>query len=217
VVPDWLAARERADRFWMRTALTGYNPFTLVAADFAAGECFSASNDGSLPQRLERGLYGLSGAGLDTPSPKVDALKARLRDALGADSADELCRRLFAALADRTPADDAALPATGAAREFERTLSAAFVRTPDGRYGTRCTTLVVAERVGRTVITHVVERSFASDGTAALQRHAALRHWPPRQGDGVAAAEVGAITEGAASDTLPSGATRRRRETLAAA
>ena len=81
-MPEWLAARERVDRFWMRTALAGYNGFNLIAADFAQGECYWASNDGSHPHRLERGIYGLSNAGLDTPWPKVTALKARTREAI---------------------------------------------------------------------------------------------------------------------------------------
>jgi uncharacterized protein with NRDE domain len=214
IVADWLAARERTDRFWMRTALSGFNRFNLIAADFAAGECFWASNDGSLPQRLERGLYGLSNAALDTPWPKVQVLKARMRDALAADTIDGLCEQLFAALADPAIAEDGALPSTGVPIDLERALSPAFIRTDDGRYGTRCTTLVVAERVGRTVVTHMVERSFASDGTPALQRHAALRHWPPRPGDAAPTpVEPGPVIEEEVGKAAPIGAARRRRET----
>ena len=82
IVPEWLAARERVDRFWMRTALAGYNGFNLIAADFSLGECYWASNTGSHPLRLERGVYGVSNAGLDTPWPKVLSLKSRTRDAI---------------------------------------------------------------------------------------------------------------------------------------
>jgi hypothetical protein len=32
----------------MRTALSGYNGFNLVAFDFRQGECFYASNDGAI-------------------------------------------------------------------------------------------------------------------------------------------------------------------------
>ena len=38
IVANWLAAREPIDRFWMRTALSGYNGFNLIAADFRLGE-----------------------------------------------------------------------------------------------------------------------------------------------------------------------------------
>ena len=67
IVPDWLGAREPADRFWTRTALAGHNGFNLIAADLRVGECFWASNTGAHPRRMERGVYGLSNAGLDTP------------------------------------------------------------------------------------------------------------------------------------------------------
>ncbi len=215
IVADWLAGREAPDRLWMRAALSGYNRFNLLAADFAAGECFWGSNDGCLPLRLDRGLYGLSNAALDTPWPKVVALKAQLREALAADTLDTLADALWAALADRAVAADAPLPSTGVPPELERALAPAFIRTADGRYGTRCSTLVITERVGRGVVTHMVERSFATDGTPTLQRHATLRHWPPRHADGIA--EAGPGTEHEVADAVPLGGTRRRREVAAAA
>jgi uncharacterized protein with NRDE domain len=108
IIPEWLSESEVTDRFWMRTALMGYNGFNLVAADFRRGECFWASNNGAAPVRLERGVYGVSNASLDTPWPKVNALKAALKQALSsADTLDALSSQLFAALANRsTPPDD---------------------------------------------------------------------------------------------------------------
>ena len=181
IVPDWLAGRERTDRFWMRTALSGYNAFNLVAFDFRQGECFYVSNDGRHPRRLERGIHGLSNASLDTPWPKVVALKARLHDALQeADSVDVLATQLFDALADRSEAPDDALPHTGVPVDVERRLSAAFIRTPDGGYGTRCSTLVVTEKVNRHLVTHVLERTFSAANGVALLRRSTLKDWPPR-------------------------------------
>jgi uncharacterized protein with NRDE domain len=198
IVPAWLAANQRVDRFWMRMALSGYNGFNLIAADFQLGECFWASNNGAHPQRLERGVYGLSNASLDTPWPKVDALKSRLRNALiSEESVDALAARLFAALADRTLAPDEALPDTGIALDRERLLSAAFIRTPDMSYGTRCSTLIITERVNRHLVTHVLERSFSAHGDMALLRRSTLRHWPPRYAQDASAtpAEQGPVSE----------------------
>ena len=191
IVPGWLASAEPAGSFWMRTALAGYNGFNLIAADFRQGECFWASNTAAHPQRLERGIYGLSNAGLDSPWPKVDALKARLAVALAASSSvDELAHQLFDALADRRLAPVERLPNTGIPPAWEHQLSAAFIRTPDLAYGTRCSTLVITERGGRQPVTHVFERSFtASDGVALLRR-STLRHWPPRYTEGASAAGV---------------------------
>jgi uncharacterized protein with NRDE domain len=199
IVADWLAASERTDRFWMRTALSGYNGFNLVAADFRRGECFWACNNGSHPKRLERGVHGVSNAQLDTPWPKVEALKIRLHDALArAESVDQLSSMLFGALADRSEAGDSELPNTGVPKAVEKMLSAAFIRSPDMAYGTRCSTLVVAERVNRQMVTHVLERSFSPSGGVALLRRATLKNWPPRYAtDDVASptSEQGPVSE----------------------
>ena len=181
IVPAWLSGREATDRFWMRTALSGHNGFNLVAADFTQGDCFWASSAEPHARRLQRGVYGLSNGGLDTPWPKVQTLKARLRASLAvAQTVDSLAARLFAALADREVAPDSALPDTGVPPGWERALSAAFVRNPDNAYGTRCSTLVITERAGRHPVTHVFERSFSSTGDVALLRRSTLRNWPPR-------------------------------------
>lgn len=203
VVLEWLAARDAtADRFWMRTALSGYNRFNLIAADFAAGACFWASNDGSHPLRLERGLFGLSNAALDTPWPKVEALKRHVDVAVHrCETADDLASALFDALADRSIASDDQLPDTGLPIDRERMLSPAFIRSPDGRYGTRTSTLIITERVGRHLVTHVIERSFAPDDSASLLRRASIRDWPPRIGHEGAAPHA-PVTEAEAGDSI---------------
>jgi uncharacterized protein with NRDE domain len=181
IVPAWLSGDASPDRFWMRTSLSGYNGFNLIAADFQNGECFYGTHQSPHPVRLERGLYGLSNAGLDTPWPKVLALKEATREALEAsDTADTLAGRLFDALADRTQADDDELPSTGVSPEWEKVLSSAFIRSADGLYGTRCATLVITERVNKRLVTHVFERTFGAAGGLALLRRVTLKDWPPR-------------------------------------
>jgi uncharacterized protein with NRDE domain len=184
IVPAWLRTEQRPDQFWMQTSLSGYMPFNLVAADFRRGDCFWASNEHAVPRRMERGIFGLSNAALDTPWPKVVTLKQRLAEAIEtADSADALSARLFAALADRSPAPENALPSTGIGRERELLLSPAFIRTPDGRYGTRCSTVIITEKVKRQLVTHVFERTFTAGPGVALLRRALLKDWPPRYAD----------------------------------
>ena len=188
LVPLWLRTDLRPDQYWMSAALGGYAPFNLVAADFDRGDCFWASNEAGSPRRLERGVHGLSNASLDTPWPKVTALKSRLATAIDeATDLDALARRLFDALADRHVPPDHELPSTGIGLERERQLAPAFVRTPDGRYGTRCSTVIVAERNNKRLVTHVFERSFdaspASDGGPGTWRRVRLSDWPPRYAD----------------------------------
>ena len=185
IVTDWLAARESTGDFWTRTALSGHNGFNLIAADFKRGECFWASNVDGQAKRLGPGLYGLSNAGLDAPWPKVVSLKQRVREALDSSlTIDALAAQLFSALGDRSVATDDALPRTGIPLTWERQLSAAFIRTPDERYGTRCSTVVITERSARQPMTHVFERSFNAVGAVALMRSSSLRNWPPRDREG---------------------------------
>lgn len=189
IVPGWLTTSASPDRYWVRTALTGHNGFNLITADFARGDCWWMSSAQASPVRLESGLFGLSNGRLDEPWPKVERLRGRvdehLRAASGADTppgagADALAQALLAALADRTPADDDALPSTGIPTDLERQLSPIFIRTRDGRYGTRCSTVLITERVGRHLVTRVYERSYPAGPGLALMRRAELRDWPPR-------------------------------------
>lgn len=181
LVPMWLRGDQPLDRFWPRIAMGGYNGFNLIAADFAAGTCHWMSNTQAMPRAVDRGIHGLSNALLDTPWPKVQQLKSRLGEALHAcGSADELADELFDALADRQPAPEESLPRTGVSLEWERVLSSAFIRTEDGRYGTRCSTLVITERINKRLVTHVLERSYTARPGVALLRRLTLRNWPPR-------------------------------------
>lgn len=215
----WLRGDLRADQFWPGVALGGHEPFNLIAADFRAGECFWATSERACPQRLERGLFGLSNGALDDPWPKSERLKSHLGAALGAaDSSDQLASMLFAALAEREPAPDDLLPATGVPREVERMLSSAFIRSPDGRYGTRVSTVLVAERVGKRLVTQVFERTFTAGPGVALLRRSMLKDWPPKylldDGEDIRhQVEVGPVDEGSLAETLelPVPTARRRR------
>jgi len=180
IVQRWLAG-EATDRFWMHTALSGYNGFNLIAADFQQGACFYATNKSSHPIRLERGLYGLSNGALNEPWPKVELMTDAMREAVDTSaSVDMLAARLFEALGDRTPADDGDLPNTGVSAEWEKALSSVFIRTADQAYGTRCSTLVITERLNKRLVTHVLERTFSAAGGMALLRRSLLKDWPPR-------------------------------------
>lgn len=184
IVTDWLTGTDDVDRFWNRTVSRRHNGFNLIAADVSAGDWFCASSASLAPQPLLAGIYGLSNAALETAWPKVVALKARLGDALAQDhSVEALALALFDALADRTPAADSLLPETGVALDVERQLSSAFVDASARGYGTRCSTLLITERVGRHDRTHVLERSFDINRAAPSRlRRTLLEAWPPASG-----------------------------------
>lgn len=170
LVTGWLAGQPLAD---------GSNPFNLIGGDLLRREWTWRSDTQRAPQRLARGLHGLSNAALGTPWPKVRRLTQALQGALdGADDADALTHRLWAALADRTIAPDVELPDTGVGLERERWLSPAFITAPQARYGTRCSTVLLGEpRAGGWRLS-MAERSFDAHGTPTLERSVVLDGWP---------------------------------------
>ena len=125
----------------MRNAAT-YNGFNLLAGE--GNRATWMSNRVPRTRDLAPGVHGLSNAQLDTPWPKV----MRTKDALSAwaGRGDAALSPLFAALADRTQAHDADLPATGVPLAWERLLSAPFIVSAD--YGTRCSTVLAIDRNG---------------------------------------------------------------------
>lgn len=184
---------DQVDAAWLdKVTEAPRNGFNFLVADLFTGECAWATNRAPQYRQVRAGLYGLSNASLDTPWPKVAMLKEKLADVLrvGADinvvdvantnadinvnvAANVVAEQLFAALANPQIAADAVLPQTGVPLERERLLSSAFIRIADeGKaqavYGTRCSTVVIAERVGdaknATKIVRMFERVFDASG-----------------------------------------------------
>jgi uncharacterized protein with NRDE domain len=157
LVPDVLNAPPASALAALGLRAAAYNGFNLLAGD--AGRATWMSNRAAGLMSLAQGIHGLSNARLDTPWPKL----TRTRDAVEAWAArgDADLVPVFAALADRTRARDADLPATGIPREWERLLSAPFIVSDD--YGTRCSTVLA---IGRDRSARFVERSFDARGNA---------------------------------------------------
>lgn len=133
-----------------------YAGFNLLLGGPRALYYFS-NRDGAVARNLAPGVYGLSNHLLDSPWPKLLRTRTRFAE-LAQDDPVEL-EALFRLLADREPADVDETPDTGLPAEWERALSAPFVM--HGRYGTRCSTLMLVERNGHTT---VAERRFDAGG-----------------------------------------------------
>jgi uncharacterized protein with NRDE domain len=118
-----------------------YSGFNLLVGD--REQLWWRSNRSGPATCLGPGVYGLSNDLLDSPWPKVVKSKARFVEALP---------RLpdfgpmFELLADPTTAPDPELPATGVPLEWERLLSAVFIRSAD--YGTRASTVLTRDPGG---------------------------------------------------------------------
>lgn len=181
LVPAWLSSPAPFTAFWTAQEAARFNGFNLLALDFGSpgAQQGYASSRQAAPRLLEPGLYGLSNAELDTPWPKVDQLKNALQTALrAARHTDELVDALLPALADTRVAADADLPSTGVPHDLERALSAVHVSAMNGRYGTRCSTLVICERHDAGLRATVIERSFHPDGAEPTQTRFTLPTWP---------------------------------------
>lgn len=133
----------------------GYNGFNLLAGSRTGW--WWGSNRGARAFAPGAGPLGLSNAQLDTPWPKVVRTREAMERWLLQGSGD--IEPLFAALADRTLAEDRLLPSTGVSLEWERRLSAAFIVGES--YGTRCSTVVSIDADGQL---RFEERSFGPQG-----------------------------------------------------
>jgi uncharacterized protein with NRDE domain len=151
---DFPSFRERVRR---DAAL--YNGFNLLAMNGGEMECFSSFGEGWAP--VTPGIHGLSNHLLDTPWPKVVRGKETLEKILR-DGSEPDPEALFGMLGDTSRYDDSLLPDTGIGMEWERILSATFIRSPV--YGTRSATVLILHRSGEAVF---IERTFR-DGPAAF-------------------------------------------------
>ncbi|HEY5717245.1 MAG TPA: NRDE family protein [Motiliproteus sp.] len=148
------SAAEHAEQ--LEPQLQHYGSCNLLTFDGSNLNCLSNRSPSQL--NLPPGIYGLSNAALNTPWPKtqrtMDTVQERVSRAQ--DTATPLvAAELLALLADPQIAADAQLPDTGVNLEWERRLSACFIRSPD--YGTRATSVVLIQRSGEV---EFVERSF---------------------------------------------------------
>jgi uncharacterized protein with NRDE domain len=180
LIPQYLTTEARADSGSPRGFFAALEPharaysgFNLLLADHDS-LWYGSNRATPFARALAPGVYGLSNELLDTPWPKLERTRARFAAWLRADAATPA--GLFALLADRTPAPQAALQNTGGLpREWARALSAPFVLHPE--YGTRCSTVLLLAPDGRL---HLEEHRFDSRGESAGETTFALGadEWP---------------------------------------
>ena len=133
-----------------------YAGFNLLVADRKSVAYLS--NRGGGLRRLDRGIYGLSNATLDTPWHKLRLSRNRLRQLVDADKVD--ASRLMRMLDDRQRAPAAEIDDPAFEFATAHALSAPFIVLPD--YGTRCSTVVTIDNRGKVSF---AERRFDAGGT----------------------------------------------------
>lgn len=184
LVTRWLDSGADAAAFAKGIAPADYAGFNLLVGDHVRGEWHWMGNaDGPrlAVQRIATGIHGLSNARLNTPWPKTVRLTQVLRDELAsAPDAATLQHRLMLALKDPTRAPTRDLPNTGVPADMEHGLSAAWVDLPAYGYGTRTSTVLVAEpnRVDTPVTVWETTHGVTGPDTVCEQRLV----WPGQRG-----------------------------------
>lgn len=116
-----------------------FNGFNLLVGDRSTLVWYSNmhEDDPRNGKPLTPGIYGLSNGMLDAPWPKVVRTKAQFASLLCQGAPEEA---YFEMLTDTARASDCRLPKTGVSLEWESTLSAVCIESPE--YGTRSSTIV---------------------------------------------------------------------------
>lgn len=133
----------------LEPAAKRYNGFNLIVGNTESLFYLSNYKEGIV--ELTLGLHGLSNHLLDSPWPKVIEGKKTMTEILKQPFTKE---DLFKLLFNESIASDALLPDTGVGLERERALSAMFIKSPG--YGTRCSTIVLADHQGNLFFTERV-------------------------------------------------------------
>jgi uncharacterized protein with NRDE domain len=151
LVLDYLTSRVSPEAFLQSLEPTAksYNGFNLLTGTPDEMWYFSNYRDGA--QELRPGLYGLSNHFLETPWPKVEAGKKKMKELLSKAFKPE---DFFSLLYDDKVAADDLLPDTGVGLERERVLSSMFIKSPG--YGTRCSTVVMIDNAHQVFFTERV-------------------------------------------------------------
>ncbi|MDA0706276.1 MAG: NRDE family protein [Proteobacteria bacterium] len=136
----------------------GYAGFNLLVSD--GQSLASLSNRDGPARELAAGVYGLSNATLDTPWEKVQHGKRALNALLASNSINETA--LLRVLADREKGSAHDVASDHLPFATAHAITAPFIVLPE--YGTRCSTVVVADRNGRWSLT---ERRFNPAGENA--------------------------------------------------
>ena len=172
LVPEFLAGDAAPAGFLdaLHARASAFAGFNLLVGDRSALHYYSNVGDAP-PRALAPGVYGLSNHRLDEPWPKLVRTRERFAAALRDDEPD--VAEVFELLGDALPAGPPPVTGDGLPPDLERALSAPFVR--HDRYGTRCSTVVLVDRDGGTV---VHERRFDARGAQTGATRISFREAP---------------------------------------
>jgi uncharacterized protein with NRDE domain len=149
LIPRFLTGATSPKEFLddLRGAALRYSGFNLLVGGSRALYYFSNRSPKG-PTALAPGVYGLSNHLLNTAWPKLTRTRERFSEHIK--EPEIVPETLFGILADRERAAADNLPSTGLPADWERVVSAPFI--VNERYGTRCSSVLLVERTGRTIL-----------------------------------------------------------------
>ncbi|MFP3998704.1 MAG: NRDE family protein [Desulfobacterales bacterium] len=162
LVKDYLEGNTQPHEYFadIEKNKTSYSGFNLMAGD--TGQLWWYSNKNGGVVKLTPGIHAVSNHLLNTPWPKVEAIKRKMQKLISNNRIIDP-HKVLDLLFDTTPAPDSELPDTGVNLQWERMLSPVFVTGTE--YGTRSSSVILADRHGRLVF---CERTFSvNHGTPA--------------------------------------------------
>ncbi|MGI9199776.1 MAG: NRDE family protein [Woeseiaceae bacterium] len=156
LVTEFLGGSATPTEYVDSVAGEDYTGFNLLVSD---GHALAyLSNRSSRYGELSAGVYGLSNATLDTPWEKVERSKQRLHSLIETDAVHETS--LMRLLGDRDKGPIAEAKSEHLPFSTAHAITAPFIVLPE--YGTRCSTVVIADKHGRW---QFAERRFSPDGS----------------------------------------------------
>ena len=155
IVRDFLANGDNPVDFIQKLAgnKESYGGYNIVIGD--GNQLFHYNNILDETNEIFSGTHSLSNHTLNTPWPKVEKGKKRLRDYACSTLGELQLDSLFNIISDQSKANDEELPNTGVGLEMERLLSPMFIKIPS--YGTRSSTVLLIDQEDNITF---VERTF---------------------------------------------------------
>ena len=152
LVSDYLSNGESPEHYLktIQRKASLYNGFNLLVG--TADELWYLSNYKNGIEKIKPGFYGISNHLLETPWPKVIRGKELIRPSMLKPEID--ANEVLDILQDEQQAPDTQLPKTGLDYTREKAVSSIFIKSPN--YGSRSSTLVLADRSGNISFTERV-------------------------------------------------------------
>ena len=143
LVSQYLKGQQRQDEYLalLQRSKHQYNGYNLLFGPWHRLQVYNNYLD--QVETLNKGLYRLSNASLNSPWPKINKGTAQLAEYCHEGHSIQT-EKLFALLKNKHQAADADLPKTGVPIELERRLSSIFIQGED--YGTRSSTVLLIDK-----------------------------------------------------------------------